>query len=207
MGFPFVAQIAERAFFAAWSDMGTNGLGWFVAIGSPILIAVKNACAAPKGGRFEFIRKRWKTEIRDTLFFAVGALLIIAIWEATWNIPHKIIHEADSIVVPFRVWPLPFPDVTDARTKSPERHQSHIPPPTPSPTDSPAQVSAELINPEDLAIVIHNDASKVVEHVNWELVAYRASDSVFFSYVVRSIDYVKSHMIAAPENLDLDRTQ
>jgi hypothetical protein len=34
----FALEIARRAFSAAYSDMGTNGLGWFVAIVSPVLI-------------------------------------------------------------------------------------------------------------------------------------------------------------------------
>ena len=102
----FCFEIIARAVFAAWADMGTNGLGWFIGIGSPVGAAVLSIAKAPRRHKWLTFLTKWRSELKQAMGIALAALVLIACWEAMWNIPHTINRDA-QITPHFRDWPPP----------------------------------------------------------------------------------------------------
>lgn len=102
-------QIAKVAAEAAWSDMGTNGLGWLLLFVIPCGVAVRRAWRAPKGQRLDAIRSHWKSELRDVFLITFMAGAAIFAWELVWNQPRQIWTQAKSVRVPVVSSTIPSP--------------------------------------------------------------------------------------------------
>jgi hypothetical protein len=102
--------IVWRGILAAWADLGTNGLGWFVGLGTPVLAVFWRASQGPSGKRGEFVRQKWKEELKHAFVLAIAVFFLIATWEACWNIPYGIWQQAQNAPAPTpRTWPVPLP--------------------------------------------------------------------------------------------------
>jgi hypothetical protein len=188
----FALEIARRAFSAAYSDMGTNGLGWFVAIVSPVFIAIRRGLFAPRGSKLSTILNRWRTELRDAVLLGIGFLMVIAAWEAFWKIPHQINRLAATEKLPLQTWPIPSPP-----------YQDRIPvQATLNRTEAPV-LKARLVDPMNLALIVNNESSEVAEGIAWGLVTFRKSDDAFFSFQTQNMGYVKPHSSSPPYSMDL----
>ncbi|MGB7592749.1 MAG: hypothetical protein WBO19_16055 [Terriglobia bacterium] len=112
MGVWFWLELFKNALESAWSDMGTNGLGWVLAVGIPLVVTMINALEAPKGSRLAAVRKKWRSELGTTVKVWVAVVILIAAWEAVWKIPHDIRQKADTSTPPVsQVRPVPAPEL------------------------------------------------------------------------------------------------
>lgn len=68
----------------------------------------------------------------------------------------------------------------------------------------PVMISAKLYDPKSLAIAVENQSGRVAQGVTWELVLFRESDQVPFSFATQEIGYVKPHSTSAAYSMNLD---
>lgn len=105
----FGFDLAWAAASAAFSDLGTNGLGWMVALVIPFLVVLLKIRSKPSGSKWAFICSQWRTELRDAALVFIAVWFFIAAWEGLWGLPRKIWSQAGKVEGPsFRVWPYPI---------------------------------------------------------------------------------------------------
>lgn len=115
----FLVHLASLATKAAWADLGTNGLGWFVSLASPLLVAVRGAWRAPRGRRLKTLKKSWKTELRDAFFLALSFALLIFAIELIFRQPALIKEQSASIQPPPLLFRTPgAPETTYSRREA-----------------------------------------------------------------------------------------
>ncbi len=121
----FVLHIAAIATQAAWSDMGTSGLGWALLFLIPIGVAFMRAYRAPEHQRWAAVVSHWKSELRDVFIVTFFVGIAIFAYEALWNQPHKIWTQA-ALVTP----PQPhIPSSVDPCLIEPQSCIVQVPPP------------------------------------------------------------------------------
>jgi hypothetical protein len=106
-----LAEMAIKAFFRIFGDLGTNPVGWIVIFGAPSGVAMLRANRAEKGSRLASIASQWRSEIRDVFIVYLGISIAVFIYEIGWNIPRNIYQEASLSKMDSRVWPIPLPPI------------------------------------------------------------------------------------------------
>jgi hypothetical protein len=96
----FTLSLVTAAVQAAWSDMGTNGLGWLIAVSSPIFAVLWRLRSVSKGHRWTTFISAWKSEIWETLAIFLSITLLIVSCEFCWNQPHQIWKQAAASKLP-----------------------------------------------------------------------------------------------------------
>jgi hypothetical protein len=100
----FAFSLVLEAGQAAFSDLGTTGLGWIVGLGTPFLVVLMKMRSSAPGNRVSFVGSQWKTGLRDIAIVVVGIWLVIALWEGAWNIPRRIWKQTDAVQLPSCLW-------------------------------------------------------------------------------------------------------
>jgi hypothetical protein len=116
----FGADIGWSAFKSIFGDFGTNTLGWILIFGGPICIALLRARRVPWGERWAAVRSQYRSEIKDVLAFWVFLSIVVFLYEAAWNIPHRINQNAANVSpLAMRVWPVPDPPLFEMKSRVP----------------------------------------------------------------------------------------
>lgn len=193
-GYSFAWNLVGTAAANAWADIGTNGLGWFIAAFSPFVAVAMKLRVAPKREKLAFIRSKWVTELRDTFLVCIVVWMGIFCWELCWSIPRQILKDATAIKPPsLRFLALPAPLIPPELFHVPAK-----PVKPPAEIQSALTIKASIVDPVSPAIVVENTSDQVAQGVIWELILFRARDLTFVSQPTQNIGFVKPHSKSAP---------
>lgn len=96
----FAWDVVVEAAKAAFSDLGTNALDWVIGLGTPVLLTLMKARQAPKNRRWNYVRRNWRSEIRQLLVVSIVVWSAVFVYEAKWHIPRRILQEAENAPSP-----------------------------------------------------------------------------------------------------------
>ncbi len=193
-GYNFAWNLVATSAANAWADIGTNGLGWLIAVFSPFVAVAMKLRGAPKGQKLSFIRSKWGSELRDTFLICIVIWMGIFCWELCWNVPRQILKDYAAITPPslrFLAPPVPpIPPGLFHLQAKPVKPLAEI--------LGSRTIKASIVDPVSPAIVVENMSDQVAQGITWELVLFRASDCASVSLPTQNIGFVKAHSKSAP---------